>query len=69
MGILLVEGHGLNAEELARNPRRLNHYFVSLNENLNMRSKGDAVLNAVSVQYLQCQAVFAEFTAFSSQVE
>lgn len=59
-----VEGHGLNAAELARNPR-LNHYFVqNLNENdrLPLEDQSfDAVLNAVSVQYLQYpEAVFAE---------
>jgi len=59
-----IEGHGLNAEELARNPR-LNHYFV---QNLNKQQtlpfadqSFDAVLNTVSVQYLQYpEAVFAE---------
>ncbi|HEY9664948.1 MAG TPA: class I SAM-dependent methyltransferase, partial [Allocoleopsis sp.] len=59
-----VEGHGLNETELARNPR-LNHYFV---QNLNQKQlfplpdqSFDAVLNAVSVQYLQHpEAVFAE---------
>lgn len=59
-----VEGHGLNAAELARNPR-LNHYFV---QNLNHEPKlpladqsFDAVLNTVSVQYLQFpEAVFSE---------
>lgn len=59
-----VEGHGLNAEELARNPR-LNHYFV---QNLNKQQtlpfadqSFDAVINTVSVQYLQYpEAVFAE---------
>lgn len=59
-----VEGHGLNEEELARNPR-LNHYFV---QNLNLNPKFpledqsfDAVLNTVSVQYLQYpEAVFSE---------
>lgn len=59
-----VEGHGLNAAELARNPR-LNHYFV---QNLNQEPKlpladqsFDAVLNTVSVQYLQFpEAVFSE---------
>lgn len=59
-----VEGHGLNAEELARNPQ-LNHYFV---QNLNQQQllplpdqSFDAVLNTVSVQYLQLpEAVFAE---------
>jgi SAM-dependent methyltransferase len=59
-----VEGHGLNAEELARNPR-LNHYFVQdLNENPQLPLKDrdfDAVLNTVSIQYLQYpEAVFAE---------
>jgi SAM-dependent methyltransferase len=59
-----VEGHGLNEEELARNPR-LDHYFV---QNLNQKQllplpdrSFDAVLNTVSVQYLQrAEAVFAE---------
>ena len=59
-----VEGHGLNAEELARN-LRLNHYFVQdLNENPQLPLKDqdfDAVLNTVSVQYVQYpEAVFAE---------
>ncbi|MBD2122463.1 methyltransferase domain-containing protein [Trichocoleus sp. FACHB-262] len=59
-----VEGHGLNAEELARNPR-LNHYFT---QDLNQDPKlplpdqsFDAVLNTVSVQYLQYpEAIFSE---------
>lgn len=59
-----VEGHGLNAEELARNPQ-LDHYFV---QNLNQQQllplpdrSFDAVLNTVSIQYLQRpEAVFAE---------
>ncbi len=59
-----VEGHGLNELELARNPR-LNHYFVQdLNENPQLPLKDqdfDAVLNCVSVQYLQYpEAVFSE---------
>ncbi|NMG09985.1 class I SAM-dependent methyltransferase [Brasilonema sp. UFV-L1] len=59
-----VEGHGLNTEELARNPQ-LNHYFVqNLNENPQLPLKDqdfDAVLNCVSVQYLQYpEAVFSE---------
>ncbi|PMB18952.1 class I SAM-dependent methyltransferase [Fischerella thermalis] len=59
-----VEGHGLNAEELAHNPR-LNHYFVQdLNENPRLPLPDqdfDAVLNCVSVQYLQYpEAVFSE---------
>ncbi|MDB9378962.1 class I SAM-dependent methyltransferase, partial [Nodularia sphaerocarpa] len=59
-----IEGHGLNAEELARN-RRFNHYFV---QNLNQSPQlplpdqsFDAVLNCVSVQYVQYpEAIFAE---------
>ncbi|MBD2775029.1 class I SAM-dependent methyltransferase [Iningainema tapete] len=59
-----VEGHGLNAEELERN-RRLNHYFVqNLNDNPRLPLSDqdfDAVLNCVSVQYLQYpEAVFTE---------
>lgn len=59
-----VEGHGLNQAELARNPR-LDHYFVqNLNENQALPLEDgsfDAVLNAVSVQYLQYpDKVFAE---------
>jgi SAM-dependent methyltransferase len=59
-----VEGHGLNGEELARNPR-LDHYFVQdLNENPKLPLPDqdfDAVLNTVSVQYLQYpEAIFAE---------
>jgi hypothetical protein len=59
-----VEGHGLNGEELGRNPR-LNHYFVqNLNDNPKLPLKDDdfdAVLNCVSVQYLQYpEAVFSE---------
>lgn len=59
-----VEGHGMNAEELARN-KRLDHYFVqNLNENPQLPledSSFDAVLNTVSVQYLQQpELVFAE---------
>lgn len=59
-----VEGHGLNGEELARNPR-LDHYFVqNLNENPQIPlpdNDFDAVLNCVSVQYLQYpEAVFSE---------
>ncbi|OWY69518.1 SAM-dependent methyltransferase [cyanobacterium TDX16] len=59
-----VEGHGMNEEELARNPR-LHHYLV---QNLNQNPKFplpdqdfDAVLNTVSIQYLQYpEAVFNE---------
>jgi SAM-dependent methyltransferase len=59
-----VEGHGMNREELAKNPH-LDSYFV---QNLNQNPKlplhdadFDAVLITVSVQYLQYpEAVFAE---------
>ncbi len=59
-----VEGHGMNEEELAKNPH-LDHYFA---QNLNQNPKlsltdndFDAVLIAVSVQYLQYpEAVFSE---------
>lgn len=59
-----VEGHGMNAEELTRN-KRLNHFFVqNLNENSRLPLEDasfDAVLNTVSVQYLQQpEVVFAE---------
>ncbi|GBE91332.1 class I SAM-dependent methyltransferase [Nostoc cycadae] len=59
-----IEGHGLNAEELARNPR-LNHYFVqNLNENPQIPIPDqdfDAVLICVSVQYIQYpEAIFSE---------
>lgn len=64
MEFVHVEGHGLNAEELARNSR-LDHYFVqNLNKNPQLPLPDqdfDAVLNTVSVQYLQYpEAVFAE---------
>lgn len=59
-----VIGHGLNQEELAKNSR-LDSYFVqNLNENPKFPLEDasfDAVLNTVSVQYLQYpEAVFSE---------
>ena len=59
-----VEGHGMNEEELQKNPR-LDHYVVqNLNENRSFPFQDqefDAVLNAVSVQYLQYpEEIFAE---------
>lgn len=59
-----VEGHGMNPEELAKNSQ-LDHYFV---QDLNLDPKlpfgdleFDAVLNCVSVQYLQYpEAIFHE---------
>lgn len=59
-----VEGHGLNQEELARNPRLDNYFVQNLNQNQKLPladQSFDAVLNTVSVQYLQYpEAVFAE---------
>jgi SAM-dependent methyltransferase len=59
-----VVGHGLNEAELARNPR-LDRYFIqNLNQDLKLPcADGEfaAVLNTVSVQYLQFpDAIFAE---------
>ena len=59
-----VEGHGMNEAELARNPR-LSHYFVqNLNQNQTLPLADhsfDAVLNTVSIQYLQYpDKIFAE---------
>lgn len=59
-----VEGHGMNEEELAKNPR-LDHYFIQdLNQNPQLPladADFDAVLNCVSVQYLQYpDAIFSE---------
>ena len=59
-----VEGHGMNEEELAKNPR-LDHYFVqNLNKNPALPFEDetfDAVLITVSVQYLEYpEAVFSE---------
>jgi SAM-dependent methyltransferase len=59
-----IQGHGLNSAELAKNPR-LDTYFVqNLNQELKLPladASFDAVLNTVSVQYLQYpEAIFAE---------
>lgn len=59
-----VVGHGLNSQELAKNPR-LDYFFVKdLNQNQEFemeKSSFDAVLCTVSVQYLQQpEKVFAE---------
>ncbi len=64
VGYSFVQGHGLNAEELARN-ERLDAYFVqNLNENQTLpleTASFDAVLNTVSVQYMQYpERIFAE---------
>ena len=59
-----VEGHGMNEEELARNPR-LSHSFVqNLNQDHTLPladNSFDAVLNTASIQYLQYpDKIFAE---------
>ncbi|KAL6960509.1 hypothetical protein U1Q18_038272 [Sarracenia purpurea var. burkii] len=59
-----VVGHGLNAQELAKNPR-LDYFFVkdlNVDQKLELESCSlDAVLCTVSVQYLQQpEKVFAE---------
>ncbi|PIA64401.1 hypothetical protein AQUCO_00100111v1 [Aquilegia coerulea] len=59
-----VVGHGLNAQELARNPR-LDYFFVKdLNQDQELEMENcsfDVVLCTVSVQYLQQpEKVFAE---------
>lgn len=59
-----VEGHGMNEEELAKNPRLDRYFLQDLNQNpeLPLPDRSfDAVLNAVSVQYLQYpEGVFHE---------
>lgn len=59
-----VEGHGLNQAELAKNPRFAHYFLQDLNKNPQLPlpdQSFDAVLNAVSVQYLQYpEAVFYE---------
>ncbi len=64
MAFAHVEGHGMNQEELNRNPR-LDHYFIQdFNKNPQFPLADqdfDAVLNAVSIQYLQYpETVFQE---------
>lgn len=59
-----VVGHGMNEEELASN-KRLSSYFVqNLNKDLQLPLEDasfDAVLNTVSVQYLEYpEAIFTE---------
>ena len=59
-----VEGHGMNQEELARNPR-LDHYFVQDLTTHPILPLGDndvdAIVCAVSVQYLEYpEVIFAE---------
>lgn len=59
-----VEGHGMNQEELARNPRFDRYFTQDLNKNPKLPLADedfDAVLICVSVQYLQYpDAIFSE---------
>ncbi len=59
-----VQGHGLNGAELAKNPRLDSFFVQNLNQNPILPVSDryfDAVLNTVSVQYLQNpERVFAE---------
>jgi hypothetical protein len=59
-----IQGHGLNAEELARNSKFDRYFVQNLNQDLKLPLEDgsfDAVLNTVSVQYLQYpEAIFAE---------
>jgi SAM-dependent methyltransferase len=59
-----VQGHGLNEAELAQNPRFDSYFIQNLNQDLKLPLEDasfDAVLNTVSVQYLQYpEAIFAE---------
>jgi len=59
-----VIGHGLNAKELAKNPRLDDFFIQNLNQELKLPQTDctfDAVLIAVSVQYLQYpEAIFSE---------
>ncbi|MDS3860125.1 class I SAM-dependent methyltransferase [Thermosynechococcaceae cyanobacterium BACA0444] len=64
MRFMEVVGHGLNGAELAKNPRLDQHFVQNLNQELALPlpdASFDAVLNTVSVQYLQYpEAIFAE---------
>jgi SAM-dependent methyltransferase len=59
-----IQGHGLNSAELAKNPRFDTYFVQNLNQELKLPladASFDAVLNTVSVQYLQYpEAIFAE---------
>ena len=59
-----IQGHGLNEQELAKNPRFDGYFVQNLNQELKLPLEDesfDAVLNTVSVQYLQYpEAIFAE---------
>lgn len=59
-----IEGHGMNEEELAKNPRLDSYFIQDLNQNPRLPLEDnsfDAVLNTVSIQYLQYpEAIFSE---------
>jgi SAM-dependent methyltransferase len=59
-----VLGHGMNPEELAKNPRLDNYFVQNLNQNPKLPLEDadfDAVLITVSIQYLQYpEAVLSE---------
>ena len=59
-----IQGHGLNESELAKNPRFDSYFVQNLNQDLKLPLENDsfdAVLNTVSVQYLQYpEAIFTE---------
>ena len=59
-----VLGHGMNSEELAKNPRLDNYFVQNLNQNPKLPLEDadfDAVLITVSIQYLQYpEAVLSE---------
>ena len=59
-----VEGHGMNEEELAKNPRFKSYVIQDLNQDPKLPFPDrdfDAVLNCVSIQYLQYpDAIFYE---------
>ncbi|MGF1539428.1 MAG: class I SAM-dependent methyltransferase [Pleurocapsa sp.] len=64
MEFAMIKGHGMNEEELARNSRLDSYFIQNLNQNPKLPLEDasfDAVLNTVSIQYLQYpEAVFAE---------
>jgi SAM-dependent methyltransferase len=59
-----IQGHGLNEAELSKNPHFDSYFVQNLNQDLKLPladESFDAVLNTVSVQYLQYpETIFAE---------
>ncbi len=64
MKFAYVQGHGLNEQELSKNPHFDSYFVQNLNQDLQLPLEDasfDAVLNTVSVQYIQYpEAIFAE---------